>query len=265
MMDLFALSHTGPEDWRAQAAVFEEIFFVFLVIGTLVGVIVVAYTLYHAYKYRDTGKPDESFEPPILGELPTGDEGPKSRKLFVSFGLSAILVISLVVYSYGLLLYVEQGPTDDIGSDAEHAENMEIQVEGFQFGWNFEYPNGHVEQDTLRVPQGDDRVIRLNVTATDVWHNFGVTELRIKADSIPGQYATTWFIPEEEGTYLIECFELCGLGHSDMDGEIIVMPEDEFDEWYEGTMEDDETDDDTNDEANDGNEDDDGTDEEGDN
>lgn len=236
-MNPFALPQQASGDWRSQAALFEEIFFVFLAIGTLVGVIVVAYTLYHAHKYRDTGQADDSFEPPVLGELPTGQSGGKSRKLFVSFGLSAILVISLVVYSYGVLLYVEEGPTEE---DIE--SNMEIDVEGFQFGWNFVYPNGHVEQDTLRVPQGEDRVIRLNVTSNDVWHTFGVTELRIKADSIPGQYAETWFIPEEEGTYLIECFELCGLGHSDMHGEVIVMPEDEFDEWYEGTMEDDEND-----------------------
>lgn len=38
------------------AAVFERIFTVFLGLGTLVGIVVVAYTLYNAYAYRDTGE-----------------------------------------------------------------------------------------------------------------------------------------------------------------------------------------------------------------
>ncbi len=216
---------------RSQADVFSEIFLVFLVIGTLVGVVVVIYTLAHAYKYRDTGEDSEGFDAPRLGELPTGQGGGKSKKLFLSFGLSAVIVISVVVYSYTLLLYVESGPDE---AEIEPDGNMDIEVEGFQFGWEFEYPNGQTELDTLRVPAGENQVIRLHVTSSDVWHNFGVTELRIKADSIPGQTATTWFTADEPGTYTIECFELCGSGHSQMDGEIEIMEPDEFNEWYDG-------------------------------
>lgn len=235
MIDALVLAHQVPENWRAQAEIFSEIFFVFLVIGTVVGTVVVAYTLYHAYKYREKGASgdtsDDGFDAPVLGELPRGQEGGKSRKLFLSFGLSAIIVISLVVYSYGLLLYVEQGPSSDVEQEGEN--NMEILVTGYQFGWEFEYENGHTEQNTLRVPQGEDQVIRLDVTSRDVWHAFGVTELRLKADAIPGQTDTTWFLADQEGTYEIECFELCGVGHSQMVGEIIVMPQDEYDQWYE--------------------------------
>jgi cytochrome c oxidase subunit 2 len=234
MLDFLVLEHAVPENWRAQAEVFSEIFLVFLVLGTLVGIVVVAYTLYHVYEYRDSGdtdSEDDSFDAPQVGELPTGQSGGKSKKLFMSFGLSAILVISLVVYSYGLLLYVEQGPAEDVGTN----ENMDIEVTGYQFGWQFEYPNGHTTQNTLRVPQGEDQVIRFHVTSRDVWHAFGVTELRLKADAIPGQTDTTWFLADETGTYQVECFELCGVGHSQMTGEIIVMEQEEFEEWYEGT------------------------------
>ncbi len=234
MLDPFALSHQVPEDWRAQAEVFNELFFVFLAIGTIVGVVVVAYTLYHAYKSRDTGESPEGFEPPVVGELPVGQEGGKSNKLFLSFGISAILVISLVVYSYGLLLYVEEGPSTDI----EGEEELEVEVIGIQFGWEFIYHDDDVPEEdqatafnTLRVPQGT--VIQLSVTSADVWHNFGVPELRIKADSIPGQHAHTWFIAEETGTYEAHCYELCGSGHSYMDAEIVVMEEDEWQEWYD--------------------------------
>ena len=217
-----------PGEWRTQADVFGEIFFVFLALGTLVGVVVVAYTLYNAYKYRENGQPEDVDEDrPTLGELPTGDDGGKGKKLFLSFGISAIIVISLVVYAYTLLIYVESGP--DVDPEAE----LEVDVEGYQFGWEFEYPNGHSVDNELRVPA--DRVVYLHVTSRDVWHNFGAPELRIKADSIPGETATTWFLEEETGTYTAECFELCGTGHSYMKADIIVMEPDEFEEWYEGT------------------------------
>lgn len=234
MIDTPVLLQQVSESIRSQADVFSEIFLVFLVIGTVVGVVVVTYTLHHVYKYRDTGEDDSEFDAPQLGELPTGQGGGKSKKLFLSFGLSAIVVISVVVYSYTLLLYVEEGPNSDIETEGE--EVLDIEVEAIQFGWVFEYPNGETSFDRMPVPEGDDQVIRLHVTSGDVWHNFGVTELRIKADAIPGQTATTWFTAGEAGNeYLIECFELCGDGHSQMDGEIVVMEEDEFNEWYEGS------------------------------
>lgn len=207
---------------------FEEIFLAFLALGTLVGIVVVAYTLYNAFKYRENGEPDElEDDRPTLGELPTGDGGDKSKKLFLSFGISAIIVIGLVAYAYTLLIYVETGP--DVDPEAE----LEVDVEGYQFGWEFEYPNGHSVDNELRVPA--DRVVYLHVTSRDVWHNFGAPELRIKADSIPGETATTWFLEEETGTYTAECFELCGSGHSYMKADIIVMDPAEFDDWYAAT------------------------------
>jgi cytochrome c oxidase subunit 2 len=251
MQGSLILSHQVPEDWRAQADVFGEIFAVFLVIGTLVGVVVVSYTLYHAYRGRDTGESkDDGFEPPVLGELPRGQSGAKSKKLFLSFGISAVIVISLVTYSYFLFQYVETGPTEDVSSDAAPAMNamaaqsgetpaesdgaapeMAVEVVGIQFAWQFNYPNGVESLGELRVPQG--HLIRLRVTSDDVWHNFGVPDLRVKADSIPGQYQKTWFIADETGSYTANCYELCGRGHSDMTAEVIVMENEAFYDWYE--------------------------------
>lgn len=229
MMDTLLQASDG---WRAQAEVFSEIFLVFVAMGTVVGVVVVAYTLYHAYEYRDTGKEtEEEFDAPQVGELPSGQGGGKSKKLFVSFGISAVIVISLVVYAYTMLLYVEAGPTSEVETEGD----MDIQVTGFQFGWEFTYPSGQSEFGTLRVPADEDQVIRLHITSDDVWHAFGVTDLRVKADAIPGETSEEWFIADEPGTYTIECFELCGAGHSQMTGEIVVMEPNEFNEWYNGT------------------------------
>ncbi|EMA38764.1 cytochrome c oxidase subunit II [Halobiforma nitratireducens] len=213
---------------RTRIDVFEDIFLVFLGLGTLVGIVVVAYTLYNAYKYRDTEDRPEDEDLPSVGELPTGGKG--GKKLFLSFGLSAIIVISLVVWTYGMLLYVEDPGFDNPDDDA-----IEIDVEGWAFDWGYEYDNGleqtSFDDDGLVIPA--DTPILIEVTANDVWHTFGISDLRVKADAIPGEYDETWFVAEEPGNYTAECFELCGPGHSDMDSPVTVMEPDAYEEWVD--------------------------------
>jgi cytochrome c oxidase subunit II len=223
--------------------VFEQIFMVFLGLGTLVGVVVVAYTMYNAYKYRDAGDTESDEATPTLGELPTGGEG--GKKLFLSFGLSAIIVISLIIWTYGMLLYVED-PSDDIPDE----DAIEVDVEGSGFAWYYEHENGAEETGTMTVPE--DTAVWINVTGGDVWHTFGVTDLRVKADAIPGEYDRTWFMSGEEGdTHEVECFELCGDQHTSMVGSINVVSEEDYEEF----LEEEEADDDENgdDEADDEN------------
>lgn len=246
---LLQVPRVPGDEWGTQVQLFEEIFLVFLILGTIVGVVVVTYTLYNAYKYRDRGtEMDDGIERPILGELPTGEGG--GRKLFISFALSAIIVIALIAWTYGALLYVEAGPTEQGTED-----NLDVDVVGYQFGWAFEYPNGYEQENELRVPA--DRVVTLTVTAEDVWHSFGIPDLRVKADAIPGQTTQTWFVAEEPGEYEAWCFELCGVGHSQMRADVIVMEPNEFEEWYddpdayeEGNEETETTDEDTMEESN---------------
>ncbi|WP_224332788.1 cytochrome c oxidase subunit II [Haloprofundus halobius] len=204
--------------------VFQRIFLVFLILGTLVGVVVIAYMLYTAYVYRDgEGRSDDGFDPPKLGELPVGGGG--GRKLVTSFTLSVVIVISLISWTYGTLLFVEEGPSAE--------ESLEVQVEGYQFGWEFTYENGHTTDGVLRVPAGEP--VRLRATSADVFHNFGVPELKVKTDAIPGQRTDTWFVANETGNYTAQCYELCGSGHSYMTAEIVVMEPDEYRAWYANT------------------------------
>ncbi|WP_224447775.1 cytochrome c oxidase subunit II [Haloprofundus salilacus] len=204
--------------------VFQQIFAVFLVLGTLVGIVVISYMLYTAYTYRDgENRPDDGFDPPKLGELPGGGGG--GRKLVTSFTLSVVIVISLIAWTYGTLLFVEEGPSAE--------ESMEVQVEGYQFGWEFTYENGHTTDGVLRVPAGE--AVRLRVTSADVFHNFGVPELKVKTDAIPGHRTDTWFVANETGNYTAQCYELCGAGHSYMTAEVVVMEPDEYRAWYANT------------------------------
>jgi cytochrome c oxidase subunit 2 len=220
--------HSG-EVGRTPVDVFSSIFTVFLILGTLVGIVVIGYALYNAYVYRENGeKADEAADSkkvvrPTLGELPKGSGG--GKKLFVSFGISAVIVLSLIVWTYSALLFVEDTPQGD--------ESLEIDVIGGQFSWTFEYPNGYSEVDTLRVPRG--ATVKLNVTSRDVMHNIGIPEFRTKTDAIPGQTTTAWFTPYRTGTFEAVCYELCGAGHSQMRSDVIVMDPDDYQEWYAST------------------------------
>ncbi|MFB6136388.1 MAG: cytochrome c oxidase subunit II [Halobacteriaceae archaeon] len=206
---------------------FQEIFWVFLGLGTLVGVVVVGYMVYNAYAYRADGDEEEeaaAVERPDLGELPTGSGG--GKKLLLSFSMSAIVVVSLIAWTYGALLAVEAG------GPAQSGDALVVHVEGYQFGWRFTYPDG-TQTNELRLPA--DRPVRLVVTSADVFHNFGIPGLRVKTDAIPGHTTDTWVVPEETGTYTAHCYELCGVGHSYMTATVRVVEPSAFDEWYSST------------------------------
>lgn len=230
---LVAPLQSGLVPRGTRVEVFQQIYLIFLGLGTLVGIIVIGYMLLNAYKYRE-GRPDmgdDDVDRPQLGELPQGGGG--GKKLFLSFSLSAIVVISLIVWTYGTLLYVEEGPNT---GEIEGEEQMVVKVVGHQFYWQFQYMNvpgqqsGVETENTLRVPKGV--AVQLRVTSGDVFHNFGVPSLRVKSDAIPGRTTDSWFIANETGRYHAACFELCGVGHSSMIGEVIVMEQQRFDQWY---------------------------------
>lgn len=232
--DLTAATQGGdivPRGSRVE--VFSQIFDVFLVLGTVVGVIVIAYMVYNAYVYRsrpdDDGEPDPDLadERPTLGEIPTG--GGKGGKLFLSFTLSAVVVIALIGWTFGTLLYVEAAEPVQ-GDDA-----LTVQVEGFQFGWEYTYPNGN-KTGTLRLPA--ETAVKIEVTSRDVFHNFGIPELRVKSDAIPGQTTETWFVTDEPAEYDAVCYELCGSGHSFMQTNVVVMEQDAYEAWYANTTSD---------------------------
>jgi len=106
---------------------------------------------------------------------------------------------------------------------------MDVFVQGKKWMWKFAYQGGPSSLDVLRVPAG--RPVRLLITSRDVIHSFYVPELRLKQDALPGRYTQTWFNADTPGRYQVFCAEYCGLSHSGMLAELVVMPPDEFDAW----------------------------------
>ena len=63
----------------------------------------------------------------------------------------------------------------------------------------------------------------LTISSKDVIHSFWVPEFGQKQDAVPGLHTTLHITPDRIGTYPVICVELCGLGHSMMRSEAIVM------------------------------------------
>ena len=181
----------------------------FVILTTLIaaaGVFGVATWFFVRYRRRAEGEPTPRVEPRPIHEV-----------LFVGVPL----VFFLTWFAIGFPQYVtQQTPPRDA---------MDVYVQGKQWMWKFAYPDGPSAVDVLRVPAG--RPVRLLITSRDVIHSFFVPALRIKQDALPGRYTQAWFDAERPGRYDIFCAQYCGLSHSSMRAELVVMPAEEFDAW----------------------------------
>ena len=108
---------------------------------------------------------------------------------------------------------------------------MVVKVIARQWSWLFEYENG-IKDTELRVPVG--KPVKLILTSQDVIHGFYAPAFRIKQDVVPGMETYLWFQPTETGRFDVMCSQYCGLEHSHMLTKIVVLPDDEFTQWYQG-------------------------------
>ena len=72
----------------------------------------------------------------------------------------------------------------------------------------------------IRVKQG--QVVQLDVVTADVQHGLAVPELGIKAAVHPGDVTEVKFRADKKGEFTMRCYILCGPGHDDMQGKIVV-------------------------------------------
>ncbi len=76
-----------------------------------------------------------------------------------------------------------------------------------------------------------DKPVLVHLSSKDVIHSFGLFEMRVKQDAVPGMDIPVWFIPNKVGEYEISCSQLCGLGHYRMRGFVSVKSDADFRTW----------------------------------
>lgn len=100
-------------------------------------------------------------------------------------------------------------------------------------GLNPDDPNGQddvvIEGDDLHLPIG--KPLKVLLRSIDVVHDFYVPEFRAKMDIVPGMVTYFWFTPTRAGTYDVLCFELCGVGHVNMRGMVVVEEDSAYQAW----------------------------------
>ncbi|MBV0899652.1 MAG: cytochrome c oxidase subunit II [Wolbachia endosymbiont of Fragariocoptes setiger] len=128
---------------------------------------------------------------------------------------------------------------------------LTLKVIGHQWYWHYQYPehqglefdsyikaDNELKEKDLRLLSVDNRVvlptstnIKLQVTAGDVIHSWGIPAFGIKTDAVPGRLNEAWFNIKKPGIYHGQCYELCGQGHGFMPIVIEAVSKEDFNQW----------------------------------
>jgi cytochrome c oxidase subunit II len=107
---------------------------------------------------------------------------------------------------------------------------LKVDVKGFQFWWDFNYPELKIHtSNELVIPVGVP--IELQVTSNDVIHDFWITSLGAKRDAIPGQQAHFALTAEKPGIYYGQCLALCGASHANMRFHVVALSPEDYSAW----------------------------------
>lgn len=167
----------------------------------------------------------------------------------------AVVVAEMVL----LLFYAIPAWARRVAQFPPENEATVVKVIGEQFAWNVQYPGpdgkfGRTKPELVSAdnPIGLDRTdpdakddittinqlnlpvdkpVLVHLSSKDVIHSFGLYEMRVKQDAIPGLSIPVWFIPNRVGQYEITCSQLCGLGHFRMRGFVTIQSDAEYRAW----------------------------------
>jgi len=196
------------------AATWNFLFNWYLIFGVSAAVVVIGMLLYVVVRYRAK-----------YGQGPPHDIKPTNWKVV----LAIVLIMGVVLAGAGYQTFASFTNIDIPNSPGA----VTIKVEGFQWAWNFTYPNGQYSIDNLTVPV--NTIVILNLTSKDVYHTFGIAMLDVKEDVIPGKVNQLWFNMTETGVYpdAIRCYQLCGIGHAYMIANLTVVSQSAWNAWIQ--------------------------------
>ena len=101
------------------------------------------------------------------------------------------------------------------------------------FGLNSGDPAGQddflVEGNEVHLPL--NKPVKVLLRSHDVLHDFFVPPFRARMNIVPGQVSTFWFTPTVLGRFEAMCAQLCGVGHPNMRGYVLVEDETDFQAW----------------------------------
>ncbi len=203
-----------------QAQKIYDLFVPIAIIAILVGIAIIAATLFVAIKFRYKKGTNEN---------PKQIHG--NTRLEIGWTiLPALLLAIIAVPTVATIFDLAENP----GPKA-----LQVNVEGKQWWWQFSYPDAKVvTADEMVIPTGRDVYLHLKACdgagaseTCNVIHSFWVPELSGKKDVVPGQTNTLTISADKPGTYLGQCAEYCGLSHANMRFRVIAKSPADFQQW----------------------------------
>ncbi len=169
--------------------------------------------------------------------------------------IGVVIVEAVLLLGFAFPLWAERVDSfDRVQAD----DPVRVRCIGYQFAWNYHYPgadgkfgridrslvnkvgdpcidpndpNGFddYESAVLKIPVGRPAI--LQITSTDVIHNFAIVPMRIQQDAMPGKDIPMWFTPLREMETSVVCAQLCGEGHANMVGTLQVISDKAYTKW----------------------------------
>jgi cytochrome c oxidase subunit 2 len=195
------------------------------------------------FRFRKSANPVASY---------TGAKGKISKGTEVAV---ALIEVFLLVF-YAIPAWAKR-----VKAFPAESEAVVVRVVAEQFAWNIHYPgpDGKFGKTDVKLVSADnplgldrrdpsakddittinqlnlptDRPVLVHLSSKDVIHSFGLYEMRVKQDAIPGMTIPVWFIPNRVGEYEIACSQLCGLGHFRMRGFVTIQSAADYKKWYD--------------------------------
>jgi cytochrome c oxidase subunit II len=165
-----------------------------------------------------------------------------------------VILVFIGAFSLPVLFNQQEIPEGDV----------HIKVTGYQWFWNYEYPDEGIAFDSYMIGYGEGNLspeisaqlqeagfsdehfklatdtyvvvpvgatVVMTVTGGDVIHAWTVPALGVKQDAVPGRLAHLWFTPTQEGIYFGQCSELCGKDHAFMPIQVRVVSPEAYEQW----------------------------------
>jgi cytochrome c oxidase subunit 2 len=209
------LSPRGPNS--PQESGIEDIYWLLIAITGTIFVIVEGALLLFVFRFRSRGRARTLEGPQIHGA---------TRLELLWTAIPVVIVAAIIAFVIAKLPSI-----DKVQSARASGKALDIKVEGHQFYWNFIYPNGVIQVQTLRIPA--KRPIALSIHSVDVDHSWWIPSLDGKFDAIPGHTNHQHFVASHPGTFIGQCGEFCGYEHPHMVGKVKAIPDTDFTQWLQ--------------------------------
>jgi cytochrome c oxidase subunit 2 len=126
-----------------------------------------------------------------------------------------LLIVGLLIYG-GVLIFNQNKPIKKEEVSKQAVTTSSSLVKEFTLtakNWSFDPP-------VITVKQGDK--VKLNVKSIDVSHGFALPDYGFDQKLEPGQEIVIEFIASKKGEFTFFCSVMCGEGHKDMKGKLVV-------------------------------------------